>query len=118
MAAHIKEYTPDKEGCEQSPEGPEGVEAAPKPSYSKGIVFLCLVTIIAYTVTCFVYLWNGKPLNDLLTGFFFGCFGLEFGSLAFIKCKKLRYVAGNGANKQVPHVEIVEEDEKDEQVSE
>ena len=112
MAEHMKTYTPDKEGYEESIEDLAGVEEKP-PSYSKVIVFLCLVTVIAYTVTCFVYLWNGKPLNDPLTGFFFGCFGLEFGSLAFIKGKKLKYVGGNAANKQLPHVELEEEDEKE-----
>ena len=115
MAEHEKRYTPDKEGYEQSLEDLEQVEAAQKPSYSKFIVFLMFVTIIAYTVTCFVYLWNGKPLNDLLTGFFFGCFGFEFGSLAFIKSKKLKYIGGNAANKQPPHIELAEEDEEDAQ---
>lgn len=107
MAEHA--YTPDKDGYEESLEDLEKVEA--KPSYSKAIVFLCLVTVVAYTVTCFVYLWHGKPLNDILTGFFFGCFGLEFGSLAFIKGKKIKYIGGNTANKQMPHVETAEEDE-------
>ena len=114
MADHIK----GKADEEQYDMPTEDLEAEPKPSYSKFIVFLMFVTIIAYTVTCFVYLWNGKPLNDLLTGFFFGCFGFEFGSLAFIKSKKLKYIGGNAANKQPPHVEIIEEDEQDEQVPE
>lgn len=80
-------------------------------AYSKAIVGLCLVTVIAYTVTCFFYLWNGKPLNDVLTALFFGCFGVEFASLAFIKRSKLKYVNGNAANKQMPHVETEEEDD-------
>lgn len=115
MAAHTR-TTDDGERRETT----EGVgEAEPKPSYSKLIVLLCFVTVIAYTVTCFVYLWNGKPLNDLLTGFFFGCFGLEFGSLAFIKGKKLKYVSGNAANKEMPHVELsVEEEEENAEVHE
>ena len=114
MALHEKEHAPDKEGCEQSPEDPKEIESAQKPAYSKAVVALCLVTIIAFTVTCFVYLWNGKPLNDALTILFFGCFGLEFASLAFIKGRKIRYVEGNAANKQPPHVEAVEEEAKEE----
>ena len=62
-----------------------------KSEYSKFIVALCIVTVIAYTVTCFWFLWNGKPINDILTGFFFACFGMEFASLAFIKRGKLKY---------------------------
>ena len=112
MADHVKAGTRGGESAETAQE-------EPRPSYSKAIVFLCLMTVIAYTVTCFVYLWNGKPLNDLLTGFFFGCFGLEFGSLAFIKGKKLKYVSGNAANKEMPHVELsVEEEKEDAEVHE
>lgn len=108
MAEHAS--TPIEDECEID-------EAEPKPrKYSKLIVALCLVTIIAYTVTCLFYLWNGKPLNDTLTILFFGCFGLEFASLAFIRRGELKYVEGNAANKQMPHVEIKEEE--DEQVSE
>lgn len=111
MADHAY-YSPYEEKYEKSLENPKGDE--PRPSYSKAIVLLCFVTVIGYTVTCFVYLWNGKPLNDILTGFFFACFGLEFGSLAFIKGKKLKYVGGNAANKQMPHVELAEEEEEKE----
>jgi len=117
MADHIKERTPDEEGRLESLEDLDEIEPAPKPAYSKVIVALCLATIIAFTVTCFVYLWNGKPLNDTLTVLFFGCFGLEFASLAFIKGREVRYVEGNAANKQPPHVEAKEEDQ-DGEVSE
>ena len=61
-----------------------------------------------------MYLWFGKPLNDTLIVLFFGCFGIEFGSLAFIKGRELRWVDGNLANKQVGHVEPVEEDDEEE----
>lgn len=115
MAEHIREYAPDEEGYEQMLADLEKVKPEPKPAYSKLVVALCLVTIIGFTVTCFVYLWNGKPLNDVLTVLFFGCFGIEFASLAFIKGREIRYVEGNAANKQMPHVEIKED--KDEQVS-
>ncbi|MBQ9042295.1 MAG: hypothetical protein IJ111_05710 [Eggerthellaceae bacterium] len=117
MAEHSKEYTPDREGYEQSLKDLDEIEPAPKPAYSKVIVALCLVIIIAFTVTSFVYLWNGKPLNDTLTVLFFGCFGLEFASLAFIKGREVRYVEGNAANRQPPHVEAKEEDQ-DGEVSE
>lgn len=109
MAQHIDK---DRQAEFEQPEGESEKEAQEgKASYSKLIVALMFFTIIAYTVTCFVYLWNGKPLNDLLTGFFFGCFGFEFGSLAFIKSKKLKYFGGNAANKQPGHVEAIEEKE-------
>ena len=111
MADHIKEYTPDKEGYEQSLKDLEEIEPAPKPAYSKVIVLLCILTTIGYTVTCFVFLWNGKPLNDYLTGFFFLCYGFEFGSLAFIKNKKLKYGGGKLADKQLGHVEVADEEE-------
>lgn len=87
-----------------------------KVPYSKFVVAVCLLTVIAYTVTSFFYLWNGKPLNDTLTVLFFGCFGIEFASLAFIKRGKIKYVEGNPANKQMPHVET--EEDEDEQVPE
>lgn len=94
-------------------DGEGGLEAVKtKPAYSKVIVVLMFITIISYTVTCFVFLWNGRPLNDVLTVLFFGCFGLEFASLAFIKGREIRYVEGNPANKQMPHVEAKEEDDE------
>ena len=87
-----------------------------KTPYSKLVVAVCLLTIIAYTATCFFYLWNGKPINDVLTALFFGCFGIEFASLAFIKRGKIKYVEGNPTAKQMPHVET-KEDKGNEQVS-
>lgn len=115
MADHA--YTPDEEGYEQSLADLEAIEPAQKPAYSKVIVALCLVTVIAYTVTCFAFLWHGKPLNDTLTRLFFLCFGFEFGSLAFIKGREIRY--GSGGADRMPHVEAVEETEggKDAEVS-
>ena len=115
MADHEKTYTPDKEGYEQSLEDLEAIEPAPKPSYSKFIVVLLFITIIAYTVTQLVFMWNGKQLNDVQTICFYSCMGFEFGSLAFIKGRKLRYSPGNAANKQMPHVEPVEEEEEEEE---
>ncbi len=80
-------------------------------AYSKIIVAACLLTIIAYTTVCFVYMWFGRPLNDTLTILFFGCFGIEFGSLAFIKGRELRWVEGNAMDKTPGHVELREEDD-------
>ena len=84
-----------------------------KPKYSKLVVALCLVTIIAYTAICLFYLWNAKPLNDTLTVLFFGCFGVEFASLAYIRRGELRYAPGAGERK-VGRFEIkeAEDDEK------
>ena len=83
-----------------------------KAQYSKLIVAVCLALVLAFTVTCLVFLWNGRALNDVLTAFFFACFGVEFASLAFVTRGKLRYTGGNGANRQVGHVET--EDGEDE----
>ena len=113
MADHVKD--PDEaqfgEGFDEDAPADDGG----KQSYSKGIVALMIVTIIAFTVACLVFYWNGKAVDAVLIGFFFGCFGFEFGSLAFIKSRKLKYVGGNAANKQVPHVEIAEEDENNDE---
>ena len=73
--------------------------------YSKLIVATCLALVLAFTITCLVFIWNGKQLNDVLTAFFFSCFGVEFASLAFVTRGKLKYTGGNAANKQLPHVE-------------
>lgn len=81
----------------------------PERAYSKLVVATCLVLVLAFTVTCLVFMWNGKQLNDTLTAFFFACFGVEFASLAFVTRGKLKYTGGNGANKQLPHIEMKEE---------
>ena len=107
MAEHaVKDYDAEFEEFEKKVEHDAETQ---KTTYSKLVVALCLMTVISYTVTCFVYLWNGKPLNDALTILFFGCFGLEFASLAFIKGRKIKYVGGNAANKQMAHVEPKED---------
>ena len=82
-----------------------------KVKYSKLVVGVCLVACIAYTVTCFVFLWNGKPLNDVQTVCFYGCFGIEFASLAFLTRGEYKYLGGNPANRQMPHVETKEEED-------
>ena len=87
-------------------------EAKAEPaSYSKVIVFLCILTTIAFTVTCFVFLWHGKSIDSTLTLCFFGCYGIEFASLAAIKCSKNKHLKGDAAAKQMPKVEIEEEED-------
>lgn len=110
MADHA--YTPDKEGYEQSLADLEEIEPANKPSYSKFIVVLMFVTIIAFVVTCLVFYWHGKTVDPVLIGFFFGCFGFEFGSLAFIRGRKLKYTGGDPGNKKMPHVETEDDDDE------
>jgi hypothetical protein len=83
-----------------------------KTPYSKLIVFLCILTTIAYTVTCFFFQWNGKPIDSTLTLCFFGCYGIEFASLAAIKCSKNRHLKGDSAAKQMPKVEIKEDEDE------
>ena len=104
------EYTPDEEGYLQSLEDLEEIETQ-TPAYSKVIVATCLILVLAFTVTCFVFIWFGKPLNDTLTAFFFACFGVEFASLAFVTRGKLKYTGGNGMNRQVGHIETEDDNE-------
>lgn len=106
-----RKYTPDEDGYRQSIEDLKEIEPA-KPAYSKVIVATCLLLVLAFTVTCFVFMWNSKPLNDTLTAFFFACFGVEFASLAFVTRGKLKYTGGNGTNKQVGHIETEYDDGK------
>lgn len=82
-----------------------------KTKYSKLIIAMCIFNVLAYTALCFVFMWNGKPINDVLTAFFFGCFGLEFASLAFIRGREIRFVEGNVGSKQLGRVEAIEETE-------
>ena len=104
MADHAEEQYGEFDDCEEL-----AVEKA-KPAYSKLIVAVCLVLVLAFTVTCLVFYWHGKPVDQVLIGFFFACFGIEFASLAFIKGREVRYVEGNPANKQMPHIETKEEE--------
>lgn len=91
----------------------EVVEEQPRRAYSKAVVAVCLVLVLAFTVTELVFLWCGKPLNDALTTFFFACFGIEFASLAFVTRGKLKYTGGNGANRQLSHIEMEDEDDSE-----
>ena len=85
-----------------------------KGSYSKGVIVLMFITIIAFTVTCLVFYWNDKTVDPVLIAGVFLCFGFEFGSLAFIKGRKIKYATGKFGDKQLGHVETIEEtDEED-----
>ena len=74
--------------------------------YSKCIVALCLTTIIAFTCVCMWFYWNEKTIDPVLIASFFACFGLEFGSLAFVKRGEYKYVSGE----TVGHAERIEEE--------
>lgn len=78
--------------------------------YSKIIVVLCIVTIIAFTITCMWFYWNERTVDPVLIASFFACFGFEFGSLAFVKRGEYRYVSGD----TVGHVERIEDKDEDE----
>ena len=110
MADHIKTYTSDEDERDEPIGELEPIEQQ-KPAYSKVIVATCLLLVLAFTVTCFVFMWNNKPLNDTLTAFFFACFGVEFASLAFVTRGKLKYTGGNGMNRQVGHIETEDDHE-------
>ena len=115
MAERMKEYTPDKEGYEQSLEDLEEIEPkqAKESSFSKGIVVLMFITIIAFVQECMFFYWNGKTVDPTLIAGFFLCFGFEFGSLVAVKRGKLKYVAGKFGDKQLGHVEAIEETEEE-----
>ena len=78
--------------------------------YSKCIVVLCLVTVVVFTCVCMWFYWNDKTIDPVLIASFFACFGLEFGSLAFVKRGKYKYVSGD----TVGHVERIEDKDENE----
>jgi len=78
----------------------------PTSRYSKSVVLLCIVTIIAFTVTCLVFYWHEREVDAVLIASFFACFGLEFGSLAFVKRGEYKYVPGE----TVGHAERIEDE--------
>ena len=79
-----------------------------KHEYSKFIVFFCILTIILFTVSCFFFYWFEKDVDPVLIGFFFACFGMEFGSLAFIRRSEYRWGHGD----KLGYVERVNEEDK------
>lgn len=99
----------------------EELDEIPEPkkkesSFSKGIVVFMFVTIIAFIEECMFFYWNMKTVDPtLITGFFL-CFGFEFGSLVAVKRGKLKYVGGKLGDKQLGHVEEIEETEGSEDV--
>ena len=108
------EYKMHLEEIGDSPDAPKQ-----EGSYSKGIIALMFITIIAFTVTCLVFYWHSKSIDPVLIAGIFLCFGFEFGSLAFIKSKKLKYSGGKFGDKQLGHVEVAnEKEENDGKVSE
>lgn len=83
-----------------------------KPKFSKLVVTICITLIIVFTATCMFFLWNGRMLNDTLIVLFFGCFGIEFASLAFIRRGEMRWVEGSG-DRKAGHVEKEGEDDQE-----
>nr|DAS77793.1 MAG TPA: hypothetical protein [Caudoviricetes sp.] len=77
--------------------------------YSKVIVGICLVTVIVFTIACFIYAWYGKSIDSTLTLCFFGCFGIEFASLAAIKHSKNKYdIKKSNKGMQMPKIDTEE----------
>ena len=75
--------------------------------YSKLIVLLCILVTFGFTQECMYFYWCEKTVDPVLIGFLFGCYGLEFGSLAFIKRGEYRYVEGAKGG----YVERIEEED-------
>ena len=61
-----------------------------KKDFSKFIVVLSILTILAYTVTALYFVWHEKFIPDSLTYSFYGVFGVELSALAGIKIKEAR----------------------------
>lgn len=73
-----------------------------KSGFSKFIVVLCFVVIIAFSsVVLFMY-WNGHPVPDSLIYCIFLCFGIEFASLAAVKSAKVKTL---GTRVEMPTVD-------------
>ncbi len=56
--------------------------------FSKKIVVLSILTVIAYTGIVLYLSWHGRHVPDSLTYSFFGVFGIELSALAGIKIKE------------------------------
>ena len=83
-----------------------------KAKYSKVVIGICLTVTIAFIVCEMVYLWFGKPLDTTLTLCTFGCFGIEYASLAAIKCSDNKHgISADAAAKAMPKVVIEETEE-------
>lgn len=77
-----------------------------KTKYSKKVIIICIISIWFYILlNAFLLLHAGVVMPDLLTGFFFSVFGLEFFSLASIKKAEI--------NKSVTEKTVSKDEEND-----
>lgn len=60
-----------------------------KMKFSKKIIILMFVTMIAFTVTMIVTFWKFQAVPDMLIEPFFGFFGIEGGALGIIKVSEV-----------------------------
>lgn len=81
-----------------------------KSLYSKTIVALCLAAVITFTCVCLFFYWHDKVIDPVLIASVFACFGMEFGSIAFVKRSEYKYVSGD----TVGHVERIEDEDENE----
>lgn len=51
--------------------------------FSKFIVVLSILTLLAYTIAVLVFYWHGKQVPDSLKYSFFGAFAVELSALAW-----------------------------------
>ncbi len=59
----------------------------PKSRFSKIIVVLSILTILAYTSVVLFFVWHDRYVPDSLTYSFFAAFAVELSALAGIKVK-------------------------------
>ncbi len=59
----------------------------PKSRFSKFIVVLSILTILAYTATVLYFAWHNVFVPDSLTYSFYGAFAVELSALAGIEIK-------------------------------
>lgn len=60
-----------------------------KMKFSKKIIILMFVTMIAFTITMIVTFWKFQAVPDMLIEPFFGFFGIEGGALGIIKVSEV-----------------------------
>ncbi len=63
----------------------------PKSKFSKFIVVISILTILAYTATALYFTWYGKYIPDSLTYSFFAAFAVELSALAGIRIKENKF---------------------------
>ena len=64
--------------------------------FSKRIVVLSILTVIAYTGIVLYLSWHGRLVPDSLTYSFFGAMSIELTALAGIKIKESKEDLNNG----------------------